>query len=443
MSFPENSVLDAFNRANQNLDVSANWSLDVWNTSGAGGLQISSQEVTNSIEEASTGWWDATSFSANQEVFATLNTLPSDGQAVWLYARVSNPGEEEVEGYAAKFLYSSEGSTVGFYRVVGGGGVTQIDSSTAVSQLSGGEQLGLRVYGSELCAFIDGDKQATVTDTNFTRAGYIGFAIDDNTAAMDDFGGGAATEVCTCTAVTAVAVTSRPCGVIATNYTYTATLTPTNATTPTYLWSTDGLQSGQGTASAVYKWLATDSGVKTVTATVTDCTPTVHTATSTTIISNDDFRQDIYDIVSAVSDLGNVYKYRRWNVMDYEFLTRFKATIDGATQLRGVDMEVGTFTATLVEFRGTGRDTELRTWSVYVNLYVGWNDGEESEITAQTLATNIADALDAAEVLHSGCHYYECKPAQLVQADPIRYNDELTHYRRLQIDITIVEQGAA
>jgi hypothetical protein len=44
-------------------------------------------------------------------------------------------------------------------------------------------------------------------------------------------------------------------GDINADYTFTATVVPSTATPPiAYVWSIDGLFSGQGTASATYRW---------------------------------------------------------------------------------------------------------------------------------------------------------------------------------------------
>ena len=71
-----------------------------------------------------------------------------------------------------------------------------------------------------------------------------------------------------CISVTGVTITGPTSGQIDTVYAFTGTLTPTNATSPTYNWS-PAPDSGQGTASATYQWNIT--GTQTISLTVTNC----------------------------------------------------------------------------------------------------------------------------------------------------------------------------
>ncbi len=73
----------------------------------------------------------------------------------------------------------------------------------------------------------------------------------------------------TCTPLTGVTISGPISGSLNTTYTFTASPQPTAASTPAYTWSTDGLVSGQGTASAAYAW-ATEGG-KTVSIQASNC----------------------------------------------------------------------------------------------------------------------------------------------------------------------------
>lgn len=238
-------------------------------------------------------------------------------------------------------------------------------------------------------------------------------------------------------AVAGVSVSEEACGEVDTDYTFTATITPTDATAPvTYVWSSDGLQSGQGTAAAVYDW--STPGIKTVEVSAENAYGGPFTASTTINVSAGSIRADIYEIVSAVSapDPGQVHDYKRWAATYPKTLALFKSDIGGSDYIRGCDVEAGPFTEEWLEFHSTGMTGILRTWTFYVNGYLTWNDADESEKTAEALADAVGDALDDSLVLHSSCHYYHAGPAQLVNYEPRLFGGILIHYFRIQQNVT-------
>jgi len=67
-----------------------------------------------------------------------------------------------------------------------------------------------------------------------------------------------------------VSITGQTDGYVNVTYQFTALPDPSNATAPvSYVWSSDGLQSGQGTAQASYTWAIT--GSHTISVTATNC----------------------------------------------------------------------------------------------------------------------------------------------------------------------------
>lgn len=238
-------------------------------------------------------------------------------------------------------------------------------------------------------------------------------------------------------AVAGVSVSEEACGEVDIDYTFTATITPTDVTAPiTYIWSSDGLQSGQGTASAVYNW--STPGVKTVEVSAENAYGGPFSASTTINVSAGSIRADIYEIVSAVStpNPGQVHDYKRWAVLYPDYLALFKFDIGGSDYIRGCDVEAGPFTEERLEFHSTGMTGILRTWTFYVNGYLTWNDADESEKTAEALADAVGDALDDSDVLHSSCHYYHAEPAQLVNYEPRLFGSVLIHYFRIQQNVT-------
>jgi hypothetical protein len=71
-----------------------------------------------------------------------------------------------------------------------------------------------------------------------------------------------------CTALTGVTISGSAIGVPGTPYTFSASVTPANATSPGYTWS-PAPASGQGTANAQYTWAT--AGEKTVSVSVSNC----------------------------------------------------------------------------------------------------------------------------------------------------------------------------
>ena len=249
------------------------------------------------------------------------------------------------------------------------------------------------------------------------------------TALFDDFGGGAYN------ALTGV-VLSGPCGgKVTESLTYTATITPSNATEVVYLWSADGLQSGQGTTTAIYNW--NTAGIKTVTITATDGGGVVKTDTREEVyVSAATIREDIYNIVNAVADTGNVYSYGRWAVLRPDFLSLFKVTIDSVAQIRGFFIEAGTFSEERSDFRETGASGLWRTWQFHIHGYLSWNDALTTEKTMATLVESVANALDNSDLLHANCAYYNADPVQLIVYEPRMWGNELCHYVHLLQAVT-------
>lgn len=138
---------------------------------------------------------------------------------------------------------------------------------------------------------------------------FNGIAPDD----IPDSSGGTAYGIIGCVQIASVSLSSggKRSEKANTNITFTATTTPSYPSpTVVYLWSSDGLQSGQGTATAVYKWSTV--GTKTVTITVTnDCGTANGSATMSIFSTNREIpRDEIARLLTAglgtyVQNVGN------------------------------------------------------------------------------------------------------------------------------------------
>jgi hypothetical protein len=237
--------------------------------------------------------------------------------------------------------------------------------------------------------------------------------------------------------VTGATITGDFCTTTGTNLVLTGTVAPANASSPTHAWSSDGLQSGQGTTSATYQWSTT--GTKTVTLTISNLGGAATAiATRAVTVGAGNPRQDIYNVVNAVSSTGNVYDYKRWATLYPDVLEIGRATIAGARALRWFEVVAGPFSESRAEFRSTDGRGILRERVFYIQGYLQWNDDDASEKDADDLAVAICNALDDCEILHDGCLYYEARPAQVVAFEPksLTTGGLLVHYIRIEQRVT-------
>jgi hypothetical protein len=262
MAFPSTDILDNFIRANQNLSTSDDWTADV--LSDQADLTIVSHRVQNQTEGFAADYWDAATYQ-NCEVFANMTDEESiTYEDAYLYARIVNPGTSSADGYAASFESTGAETGVAYLYRVDDGELTELGSVAQAFQL--GHQIGMRIDGSTITLWYESEQILTATDATYSAAGYIGMGLADMNGGLEAFGGG--------TYISAVPPTSVTIDGLATDdvderYTYTSSYLPADAGTPlTYLWSTDGLLSGQGTATAIYRW--DTEGIKTVTLTLSN-----------------------------------------------------------------------------------------------------------------------------------------------------------------------------
>ncbi|RLC99446.1 MAG: hypothetical protein DRI77_02755 [Chloroflexi bacterium] len=92
----------------------------------------------------------------------------------------------------------------------------------------------------------------------------------------------------TCEAVTGVTIAGPASGELDTDYTFTATVQPADASTPIdYVWSSDNLTGGQGTAYATYHW--SQAGTYTITVLVGNCGGSANASQPIVINSGDKY----------------------------------------------------------------------------------------------------------------------------------------------------------
>jgi hypothetical protein len=186
MSFPTTDILDNFNRDNESPPPSSSW------TNIMNGLMV----VSNVCGGYASGTYNVsrwnTQYGPDVEVYATIANVEN---YLEIFARADS---DYSNGYGLSVAGSS---TLRVYKYTGGtpdqvGGDISLGSSIAA-----GDSIGLEIIGSGTgnikVYFKEGSGswtlKGTLTDGDFTDAGYIGAWVYSSLQAIDDFGGGTAT----------------------------------------------------------------------------------------------------------------------------------------------------------------------------------------------------------------------------------------------------------
>jgi fibronectin type III domain protein len=183
------SILDPFDRANENpLSFGGRWGNGILGSSERS-LKVVSNQCASNRNTVATAWWK-TQLGADEEVYATMSTLPGNGNSFRLYARLQSPGSSAVDGYMLLYTQASGTDEVTLYRVTNGA-LTQL--TAANREVGAGAALLFRAKGTALEAWVrEGSvwsRIARVTDSTYAGAGYAGIGIRGKTGRLDDFGG--------------------------------------------------------------------------------------------------------------------------------------------------------------------------------------------------------------------------------------------------------------
>jgi len=182
-------TLDSFNRANENpLSFGGRWGNGILG-SGERGLKVDSNLLAGGKTATTTAWWKPTQLGPDSEAFATIATLPGNGNSFRLYVRLQAPGSSAVDGYMLLFTQSSGTDQVALYRVTNG---ALIQLAAADRAVAAGTVLLLRAKGNTLESWVrEGATWTRVgyaTDSAYPGAGYAGVGIRGKTGRLDDFG---------------------------------------------------------------------------------------------------------------------------------------------------------------------------------------------------------------------------------------------------------------
>lgn len=212
MAFPTTSVLDNFNRADENpLDNTGNWRYSVFHSGPESPQHSTFKLVSNAVMDDSTAdggasgqaYWNTSTFGPAVEVYVTLSTVWSAaGSDFWFFIHMTGPdtpGDSTLCGYLAYALYNAGAWRYQINRWDNGVG-TEIQSFQIGPTLSAGDKLGFECtsggqmtwyYKAAAGSWGAASGLSSVTDTTYTT-GYIAFEKGylDTTSVLDDFGGG-------------------------------------------------------------------------------------------------------------------------------------------------------------------------------------------------------------------------------------------------------------
>lgn len=188
---PPVSLLDDFNRADESLDVSANWTADI------AGQDDSCAIDTNKVIPPATScanWWSSATFDAPQEVYGTLD-IPTDPATSRLYMCLQGTIAGSVDGYRLEAQRLASDLVLRAQRMEGGSSVQLgADFDIPLTGVTFPEEIRMTVDNSgNLEVFLNGVSQFTRTDpTPYDCTGTnLGLQHNNNTGSTwDDFGGG-------------------------------------------------------------------------------------------------------------------------------------------------------------------------------------------------------------------------------------------------------------
>lgn len=191
--FPTAGVLDNFNRADESPLAAATWNAAF----GEPTLKVLTNVCGNDVSPGGMQIW-ANQFTADQEVFFTVSTVPANTGVFTVAVRnqsatIYRTFGQLIDTYFAEFSFPDAvtNGVVKIFRQVEDV-TTQLGANISLGvPMAAAQVLGLRVKGSVLTVWRDGIELDTQTDTNITAAGNLVVVCSDTTMRFDNFGGGA------------------------------------------------------------------------------------------------------------------------------------------------------------------------------------------------------------------------------------------------------------
>jgi len=182
-SFPQSSILDTFNRANEGPPPSASWG-GIWEN-GSVGMVVSGNTCTNASNSNGTSYWGS-SFGPDVEAYLTITAF---GAYQGIAARLAGTLGSSPNGYYVQ----GESNSIEIFRIDGG---SFVQLGASISQtISNGDSLGISIVGTTITAYYKVGAGAWTavgnrTDSTYSAAGKIGVRSAGTSVVLDGFGGG-------------------------------------------------------------------------------------------------------------------------------------------------------------------------------------------------------------------------------------------------------------
>jgi hypothetical protein len=186
MTFPQNGIIDDFNRADES-PIAGNW-LSPITSFGTSPVDLVGNKATISPGGDGEMYWGAETFGPNVEIYATFDFTPESFSNFSLFLGIIDPGLSTFQAYRLRFDEEGRGS-IG---EISYNGFVEIAAFDYTRQ-SGG--YGFSKVGTTFTAYqeIDGEWVILGSGNNslFTGTGYIGFElVGFGGLALDNSGGG-------------------------------------------------------------------------------------------------------------------------------------------------------------------------------------------------------------------------------------------------------------
>lgn len=140
-------------------------------------------------------------------------------------------------------------------------------------------------------------------------------------------------------------------------------------------------------------------------------------------------REQIYTILSGLTDIGKVYDYERWAVDWATFINLFKTRVGTTDQIRGWEIN-----RKAVKGKTSAFETEESTHSYVIRGYLGLNDANETEKTFNGLVEAVRDAFRDHPTLNAAAEYHGGIQAEVIE--PRMFGGVLCHYAELVLEVS-------
>lgn len=185
MAFPSVGALDDFNRANQN-PPSSSWSA----ITPLGNLAVVSNQCKANAAGNCGNYWNVQTFGPDCEAYITIVTKGGTGDSATIVARGQGTSSGlTIDGYAVNWTVAAGTDSIVIQRI-DNGAPTTLD--TISQEMNNGDQLGIKIIGDTIEAYVNGSLVGSATDSTYSAAGDLAVLVVNTTFVLDDFGGGTA-----------------------------------------------------------------------------------------------------------------------------------------------------------------------------------------------------------------------------------------------------------